>query len=89
RIRFNELSGALRAKGQAVSSGLESALEMIEAVYGADQEMLLAITELTTDPKSAKFISNFGSLLYDKYSEILLLEDRKILIEEKLGELSL
>lgn len=89
RARFNELSGALRAKGQAVSSGLESALEMIEAVYGADQEMLLAITELTTDPKSAKFISNFGSLLYDKYSEILLLEDRKIRIEEKLGELSL
>lgn len=89
RSQFNELSGALRIRGQAASTRLEAALEMIEAIYGTDQEMLLAITELTTDPKSAKFISNFGSLLYDKNSEALLLDERRIRIGEKLGELSL
>ncbi|HCU08684.1 MAG TPA: hypothetical protein DF480_06965 [Clostridiales bacterium] len=89
RSQFNEMSGELRVRGQAASARLEAALEMIEAIYGTDQEMLLAITELTTDPKSAKFISNFGSLLYDKNSEALLLDERRIRIGEKLGELSL
>lgn len=89
RSAFNRLAADLRDRGQAVSARLESALEMIETLYGADREMLLAVTELTADPKSAKFISNFGSLLYDKYSEALLLDERRIRIEERLEKLSL
>ncbi len=89
RREFNVLSDDLWARGQHASTGLESALGTIETVFGTGREMLLAVTELTADPKSAKFISNFGSLLYDKYSEALLLEDRKDRIGQKLGELSL
>jgi MoxR-like ATPase len=89
RSEFNQLSIHLKEKAAVVSQRMNASLSMIETLFGEGQEMLLAVTELTANPKSAKFISNYGCSLYYKYNECLLLDHREKQIDAEIEALAL
>ena len=89
RTEFNRLSAELKTKASKVSAKLEASLKLIETLYGESQEMLMVITELTANKKSAKFISDCGCPLFYKYSEKLLLDKRSAKIDKEIENLSL
>lgn len=89
RTEFNKLSIELKEKAKTEASKLEASLNLIETLYGEGQEMLMVVTELTSNKKSAKFISDYGCPLYFKYSEKLLLENRTEQIEKEIEKLDL
>lgn len=72
---------------------LEYAFDFIEGAFGESQEMVIFITELTSNYYSMKFISDYGSDRYYKYNKGLLFQEKQneIMneIKDKQGELNL
>lgn len=56
---------------------LENAFLFLEEVFGAGQEMVIFITELTTNFYSVKFISENGSEKYYQYNKELLFDEKQ------------
>ncbi|WP_304509044.1 ATP-binding protein [Anaerotignum sp.] len=56
---------------------LENAFLFLEEAFGAGQEMVIFITELTTNFYSVKFISENGSKKYYQYNKELLFEEKQ------------
>ena len=67
-------------------SMLENMFLFIEDVYGSEQEMLVAVTELTVNYYSAKFISRYGCEKYFEHNKQLLVYERQ---QELLSEIML
>lgn len=89
RSEFNRISAEFKEKAEALSKEIDTSLALIQRIYGEGQELLLVVTELTANTKSAKFISNYGSLLYYKYSKSLLLDRRETRIDAEMENLVL
>lgn len=65
------------------SAALENAFAFLEETFGAGQEMIIFITELTTNFYSVKFISENGSEKYYRYnSELLFDEKQKSILQD-------
>ena len=65
------------------ASALENAFAFLEEAFGAGQEMVVFITELTTNFYSVKFISENGSAQYYRYNEELLFDEKqKTILQE-------
>lgn len=56
---------------------LENAFAFLEETFGAGQEMVIFITELTTNFYSVKFISENGSEKYYQYNQELLFDEKQ------------
>ncbi len=56
---------------------LEAAFQFIEEAWGVGQEMSFFMTRLTVGKESALFIARYGSPSYMKYSDKLMLYDRR------------
>lgn len=67
--RENVIDGAAAA--------LENAFLFLEEAFGAGQEMIIFITELTAGYYSVRFISENGSEKYYRYNEELLFEEKQ------------
>jgi len=65
---------------------LENLFLFIEDVYGSEQEMLVAVTEMTVNYYSAKFISRYGCEKYFEHNKELLVYERQ---QELLSEIML
>lgn len=61
----------------AASAMLENAFTFLEEAFGAGQEMVIFITELTTNFYSVKFISENGSEQYYRYNAELLFDEKQ------------
>ena len=61
----------------AASTALDHAFGFLEETFGAGQEMVIFITELTTNFYSVKFISENGSEKYYRYNEELLFDEKQ------------
>ncbi len=59
------------------SSMLDHAFRFLEETFGTGQEMVIFITELTTNFYSVKFISENGSDAYYRYNEELLFDEKQ------------
>ncbi|MDD4843035.1 MAG: AAA family ATPase [Anaerotignum sp.] len=59
------------------SKELENAFLFLEEAFGAGQEMIIFITELTTNFYSVKFISENGSEKYYQYNKELLFDEKQ------------
>ena len=59
------------------SAMLDNAFAFLEEVFGAGQEMVIFITELTTNFYSVKFISENGSEKYYRYNADLLFDEKQ------------
>ena len=59
------------------SEMLDNAFHFLEETFGAGQEMVIFITELTTNFYSVKFISENGSDKYYRYNQELLFDEKQ------------
>ena len=59
------------------SAALDCAFGFLEETFGAGQEMVIFITELTNNYYSVKFISENGSDTYYRYNKELLFEEKQ------------
>ena len=75
-----QFAGEVAARETAIEDAaamLENAFAFLEEVFGAGQEMVIFITELTTNFYSVKFISEHGSEKYYQYNQELLFDDKQ------------
>ena len=74
--------GTFRKRGREnaiadASAMLDNAFAFLEEAFGAGQEMVIFITELTTNFYSVKFISENGSEKYYRYNAELLFDEKQ------------
>lgn len=67
-----------------VAGRLEALFRFVEAAFGDGQEMLALVSGLTENSYSAKYIGMFGCSSYSKYSERLMVSDRKTQLDKRI-----
>ena len=87
---YNEKITELKASVNRELSRIDNLFEGMSEIFGEDgNEMLVLVTELTLGADTAEFFSNFRSESYEKYSSVLMVEDRaRSLHREVLEEIS-
>lgn len=60
----------------------------IDKTFGQSQEMVLFLTMLSRDALAKEFLADIGNEAYSKYSKVLLLDDRKESVRNRILELS-
>lgn len=74
---YNEKIMALKADADKELVRIDNLFSGMEKMFGSDgNEMLVLVTELTLNPDCAKFLSQFPSDSYSKYSSVLKVADR-------------
>jgi len=80
---FDGQSSELAKDAKKAGSSLSNVFEFVEEVFGEGQEVLILVTELTSNTQTARFISRFGSDAYFRHNkELLFYERQKELILE-------
>ena len=74
----------MKALEKEVGGRLEALFCFVEDAFGDGQEMLVLVSELTENSYSAKYISMFGCDSYSKYSERLMVSDRKTQLDKRI-----
>ena len=74
----------MKALEKEVGGRLEALFCFVEDAFGDGQEMLVLVSELTENSYSAKYISMFGCSSYSKYSERLMVSDRKTQLDKRI-----
>ena len=83
--RIDELDESIAAS----SGALDNALKFIEDCYGEEQEMLLAITDLSVNPYTMPFINEHGCERYFAHNRGLLFFERGKDLSARIEELDL
>lgn len=86
---FDTQNAALKKKAEVTKAYIDNSLKFCNAAFGAGQEMVLLVTELTADASCAHFLSRYGSEQYFKYNKELLINERQIEILKEIDELDL
>lgn len=86
---FDAQNAALKKKAEVTKAYIDNPLKFCNAAFGAGQEMVLLVTELTADASCAHFLSRYGSEQYFKYNKELLINERQIEILKEIDELDL
>ena len=89
RSCFNEEKALLEKEVEALRSGLHNAFEFTSKAYGEGNEMLILLTELTVSETGTKFLSDFGSEDYNKYSSEMMMTEKNTEILAEIEELKL
>lgn len=89
RSCFNTEKEALKAAVNKCQKHLKYAFEFTDKVYEQGNEMLILLTELTVSEISTKFLTDFGSEDYNKYSESMMLSDRHSKLMAEIEKLDL
>ena len=84
---YSDKVTVMKRKASDVSKQLENAFVFVEKNFGTDNEMLIFMTELTANPDSAEFISEFGCDEYFKYNSKFLLYEREQKLRDKIAGL--
>ncbi len=77
KTKFQDVVQARTQAIAAASQALENAFAFLEETFGAGQEMVIFITELTANYYSVKFISAHGSEKYYQYNKELLFDEKQ------------
>ena len=83
---FAESVADMKAHLNESQTMIENMFLFIEDVFGSEQEMLVAVTEMTVNYYSAKFISRYGCEKYFEHNKELLVYERQ---QELLSEIML
>ena len=78
---------AMKSEVKHISDELDAMFDYISAYYG-DQEMLVAVTQLTASLSSARFLALHPNEAYEKYSESLMLSRRSETLTQRVQELN-
>jgi hypothetical protein len=82
-------SAQTRAAAEAAGARLDALFSFCEDVFGAGQEILILVTELTANRCSARFIAEHGCEAYFRHNKELLFFERHRLMDERLSSLDL
>lgn len=74
---FDGQSSELAKDAKKAGSSLSNVFEFVEEVFGEGQEVLILVTELTSNTQTARFISRFGSDAYFRHNKDLLFYERQ------------
>ncbi len=84
---FNKLIKEFKKSSAKPSKELNNAFDFCEQSFGDGQEMLIFVTELTTNPYSLNYIARYGcDKYYEHNGELLFYEKQKDILKE-LGEI--
>lgn len=75
--KYNGKISEMKLKTANAQSELHALFAFIEEAFGEGNEMLILVTELTRNSASARFLGMFGSPDYARYSEGLMLAERR------------
>ena len=89
RSCFNEEKTSLEKDVETIRDGLHNAFEFIKEAFGEGNEMLVLLTELTVSEVGTKFLSDFGSEDYNRYSSEMMMTDKNAEILDEIGKLNL
>lgn len=86
RETFGNTVQEMKVRIDESKEALNNLFLFLEEVFGAEQEMLVAVTELTVNYYTAKFISRYGCDKYFEHNKELLVYERQ---QELLSEIRL
>lgn len=89
KAQFDESVSQLRAGEAEIGAHLSNLFAFVEKTFGAGNEMLILVTDLTVNYNSAKFISQKGCKEYFKYNKKYQLYERQQEIADALDRLNL
>ena len=84
---FDKTVKETKKQAQTAESGLSNALLFCEEAFGEGQEILILITEFTSNTHTAQFIGKFGCKEYFKHNKELLFYDRQQELMRQIAEL--
>lgn len=84
---YAEDVGRFKHKLSETSRHFSNMFGFCEHAFGSGQEMLILITELAADPKTAKFIADYGCEEYFRYDKELMFYERRLEVIGQLKEL--
>lgn len=89
RSAYEELLGRMREDAAHTSERLKALFGFANSAFGSGDELLILVTELTSNRYSARFISRYGSEEYHACSEELAFHQRHIKLAEEMEGLEI
>ena len=89
RERFEQSVGEMKARREQISGELSNLFHFVEKVFGAGNEMLVLVTDLTVNYNSAKFIGRCGCREYEKYNKKFQIYERQQEIADAMEKLQI
>ncbi len=86
---FDKRVSSMKSDVAKTDEHMHNMFEFVNMAFKDGNEMLILLTELTSGAYSSRYISIFGSEDYQKYSESLMLGERKHKIMEDINGISL
>ncbi len=86
---FNDEKDSLKEEATLVQTGLHNAFGFTNSAYDQGNEMLILLTELTVSEVGTRFLSDFGSDDYNKYSSEMMMTDKNTEILSQIEGLDL
>ena len=87
KSEFDKFIKSLKKEALAAQSGMSNMLLFTEECFSEGQEVLILITEITSNTHTAKFIAKFGCQEYFKHNKELLFYDRQQELMRQIAEL--
>lgn len=84
---FEDRKEELRNKARDTKLHMNNALLFCEKTFGNGPEMVLLVTEMTTEKSCVQFISRYGCEEYFRHNKDLLINERQIEILKEIDEL--
>ncbi|MBE5945312.1 MAG: AAA family ATPase [Lachnospiraceae bacterium] len=85
--KYNQSVIDMKQKVSLSDKHIHNLFEFTDRAFNNGNEMLILVTELTAGKFSSKYMSVFGSTDYQKYSELLLIGERRNHIMEDIDEI--
>ncbi|MGN1147156.1 MAG: ATPase, partial [Lachnospiraceae bacterium] len=89
KAEFEKCTGAMKKQTLRIKERLHALFVFVEAAFAEGNEMLILVTELTVNTKSAEFIARFGCEDYQRNNEKLMLSERQEEMQKSIAELAL
>ena len=87
--RFDQEVNDMKSRRGEISRKLSNLFHFVEKVFGAGNEMLVLVTDLTVNYNSAKFISRCGCKEYEKYNKKFQIYERQQEIADAVEKLQI
>ena len=87
KVEFDEMLKDLKIRSNSVKKKISNSFDFLEKTFVNGQEILIYVTNITSNYNTVKFISKYGCDEYFKYNKELLFYERHIDIENRIKEL--
>lgn len=89
RLEFEKAEDDRQDEIDRTDAATSRVFSFIDKTFGQSQEMVLFLTMLSRDAHAKEFLADIGNDAYEKYSKVLLLDDRKSAIKDRILKLVL